>query len=150
MNTLRMALSSRFGRWSGLLAGSMRHDWRMRLPLFLLVVLASACGPSLAVRYEAGNRALSAGDGAMYFVRISAALREMLNECIPAGTPGAAPMLVLVADVDAAGNARNLDLEPDSPGTECLAQRIAQKPLPRPPLADGATSFPIGLRIETK
>jgi hypothetical protein len=128
----------------------MRHHRHMRLPLFLLVVLASACGPSLALRYETGNRALSAGDGAMYFVRISAALREMLNDCIPAGTPGASPVLVLVADVDAAGNVRDLELEPDSPGTDCLAQRLGEKPLPRPPLAEGATTFPIGLRIETK
>lgn len=122
--------------------------------LTLLAALAlpmlHGCGPSLAVRYEEGNRALSWGDGAMYFVVISPVLQKALNECIPTGTPGASPVLVLVADVDALGMARDLDVEPDSPGTDCLAQRLAANPLPKPPLAEGKASFPIGLRIETK
>ncbi|MGH8480907.1 MAG: hypothetical protein ACRES8_00420 [Nevskiaceae bacterium] len=122
----------------------------MRRLCCLPVLLASACGPSLATRYETGNRALSAGDGAMYFVVLSPLLQRALNDCIPAGTPGASPVLVLVADVDAAGVAWNLDVEPDSPGTDCLERRLTEKPLPRPPLAAGATRFPIGLRIETK
>lgn len=122
-----------------------------RLPAVLLAALAlQACGPSLATRYEEGNRALSWGDGAMYFVVISPVLRDALNHCIPAGTRGASPVLVLVADVDAEGMASDLDVEPDSTGTDCLARRLRENPLPRPPLAEGATSFPIGLRIDTK
>ena len=121
-----------------------------RLPCLLPVLLASACGPGLATRYETGNRALSGTDGAMYFLMISPALQRALNECIPAGTAEASPVLVLVADVDAAGVVSNLDVEPDSPGTDCLQRRLTEKPWPRPPLAAGATSFPIGLRIDTK
>lgn len=121
-----------------------------RLPLLLPAALAAACGPSLATRYEVGNQALSAGAGAMYFVLISPRLQLALNECIPRGTPGASPMLVLVADVDAAGIATNLDIEPDSPGTDCVAQRLIERPLPKPPLRAGAATFPIGLRIETE
>jgi len=116
----------------------------------LLTLGTAACGAGLAERYETGNRALSHGDGAMYFVVISPILQAALNTCIPPGTPGASPMLVLVADVDAAGNARNLDLEPDSPGTDCVRQHLTEKPLPKPPLAGGASTFPIGLRIDTK
>jgi hypothetical protein len=122
---------------------------RNGLPLLLSLSVA-ACGAGLAERYDVGNRALSAGDGAMYFVVISPRLQAALNECIPAGTPGASPMLVLVADVDAEGIARNLDLEPDSPGTDCVHRMLTERPLPRPPLAAGASTFPIGLRIETK
>jgi hypothetical protein len=122
----------------------------MRLATLLLSLLACACGAGLAERYEAGNRALSAGDGAMYFVVISPRLQRALDDCIPRGTPGASPVIVLVADVDAAGDATNVDIEPDSPGTDCLARRLTEKPLPRPPLAAGATTFPIGLRIETR
>jgi len=121
-----------------------------RLPLLLLPLALHACGPSLAARYEEGNRALSWGDGAMYFVVISPVLQQALNACIPHGTKDASPVLVLVADVDAGGIAHELDVEPDSPGTDCLARRLSDNPLPRPPLAEGATSFPIGLRIETK
>jgi hypothetical protein len=116
----------------------------------LLALAISACGPSLGMRYEAGNRALSVGDGAMYFVVISPVLQAALNECIPPGTQGASPMLVLVADVDASGTAHDLELEPDSAGTDCVQRRLIEKPLPRPPLAPGASSFPIGLRIDTK
>ena len=116
----------------------------------LPALLAAACGPSLATRYETGNRALSAGDGAMYFLMISPALQRALNDCIPAGTPGASPVIVLVADVTAAGVPTRLDIEPDSAGTDCLERRLTAKPLPRPPLAPGAATFPIGLRIETK
>ena len=115
-----------------------------------LAMTLSACGPSLATRYEQGNRALSWGDGAMYFVVISPVLQAALNRCIPQGTQGASPVLVLVADVDAGGVAHDLDVEPDSPGTECLAQRLTADPLPKPPLQEGAKTFPIGLRIETK
>lgn len=121
-----------------------------RLPLLLPALLAAGCGAGLAERYETGNRALSAGDGAMYFVVISPRLQAALNECIPPGTPGVSPMLVLVADVDADGIARNLDVEPDSPGTDCVRQLLLERPLPEPPLAAGASTFPIGLRIDTK
>ena len=121
-----------------------------RLPLLLTATLAAACGSTLATRYETGNQALSDGDGAMYFVVISPRLQLALNECIPKGTPGASPVLVLVADVDAGGNATNLDIEPDTPGTDCVAQRLTERPLPKPPLRAGAATFPIGLRIETR
>ena len=120
------------------------------LAVLLATLALQACGPSLATRYETGNRALSWGDGAMYFVVISPVLQAALNECIPTGMKDASPVLVLVADVDAGGVAHGLDVEPDSPGTDCLAQRLEENPLPKPPLAEGATSFPIGLRIETK
>ena len=119
------------------------------VPLFLALSLA-ACGPDLATRYETGNRALSNGDGAMYFVVISAHLQQILNRCIPAGTKGASPTLVLVADIDAQGAPSGLELEPDSKGTGCVRQDLAEKPWPKPPLAPGATKFPIGLRIDTK
>ena len=121
-----------------------------RLPYLLPALALAACGAGLAERYEAGNRALSVGDGAMYFVVISPILQRALNTCIPPGTPGASPMLVLVADVEADGTARNLKVEPDSPGTDCVRRTLTEKPLPRPPLAAGASAFPIGLRIDTK
>lgn len=123
----------------------------MRVPACLLcVLLLTGCGPTLATRYETGNRALSDGDGALYFLVISPRIQRALNDCIPQGTPGASPVIVLVADVAASGQARDVDVEPDSPGTDCLVQRLAERPLPPPPVAKGATSFPIGLRIETK
>lgn len=124
---------------------------RAVVPLLALVLgTVAGCGPSLATRYEAGNQALSHGDGAMYFVVISPRLQQALNECIPPGTPGASPMLMVVADVDADGNAPNLEVRPKSIGSDCLQQRLSENPLPKPPLKPGATSFPIGLRIDTK
>jgi hypothetical protein len=123
---------------------------RARAVLLLGSSILAACGPSLATRYEAGNQALSHGDGAMYFVVISPRLQQALNECIPSGTAGASPMLMVVADVDAGGNAPNLEVHPESAGSECVQQRLTENPLPKPPLKPGATSFPIGLRIDTK
>ena len=122
--------------------------WR-RLPL-LLALATAACGPTLATRYETGNNALSWGDGAMYFVVISPVLQRVLNECIPAGTPGASPVLMVVADVEADGTAPNLEVHPPSPGSACVQQQLRQQPLPKPPLKPGAKTFPIGLRIDTK
>ena len=115
-----------------------------------LTLALGGCGPGFAARYEAGNQALSDGDGAMYFIVISPRLQQALNSCIPAGTPGASKVLVLVADVDAAGQARNLDIEPDSAGTDCVREQLSARPLAKPPLAPGATTFPIGLRIDTR
>ena len=86
----------------------------------------------------------------MYFVVISAHLQQILNRCIPHGTKGASPTLVLVADIDAQGVPSGLDLEPDSKGTDCVRQDLTEKPWPKPPLAPGATTFPVGLRIDTK
>jgi hypothetical protein len=126
----------------------MRRLPRPCLPLLSLAL--AACGPSLATRYDVGNQALSHGDGAMYFVVISPRLRDALNGCIPPGTPGVSPVLMVVADVDAEGNAPNLRVEPDSPGSDCVRQRLTEKPLPRPPLKPGAKTFPVGLRIDTK
>lgn len=122
----------------------------MRVVALLCTLLAAACGASLGARYEAGNRALSDGDGALYFLVISPRLQRALNECIPAGMPGASPVLVLVADVTAAGQMQDVDVEPDSPGTGCVVERLTERPLPPPPVARGAETFPIGLRIETK
>ena len=122
---------------------------RLALPIMLAAV-AAGCGPGLAERYGAGNRALSSGDGAMYFVVIAPALQAALNRCIPPGTPGASPMLVVVADVDALGAATRVEVEPDSPGSDCVRRALGEARLPKPPLAPGATSFPIGLRIDTQ
>lgn len=116
----------------------------------LTTAALAACAPGLAERYGAGNRALSTGEGAMYFVVLAPVLQQALNECIPAGLPGASPVLVVVADVDAAGAARAVRAEPDSSGTDCLERRLAETPLPRPPLQPGQDSFPIGLRISTR
>ena len=116
----------------------------------LLALTLPACGPTFATRYATGNAALSTGEGPVYFVVIAPLLQQALNRCIPMGTPGASPTLVVVADVDGAGRAQNLDIEPDSPGTDCVAQALLAGPLPRPPLAAGETSFPIGLKIEAQ
>jgi len=118
--------------------------------LLPIVLLLAACGPSLATRYAAGNQALSTGEGPVYFVVLSPLLQQLLNRCIPPGTPGAAPTLVVVADVDAGGRAPNAAVEPDSPGSECMEQALREAALPRPPLPPGAASFPIGLRIDTR
>lgn len=119
------------------------------LPWLLCGALAG-CGPTLATRYAEGNRALSSGDGPTYFVVLGPILHDALNRCIPAGMAGASPTLVLVADVDAGGAAANVEVRPDSPGSDCLRRALAQARLPRPPLAPGAASFPIGLRIDTR
>jgi hypothetical protein len=122
----------------------------MRILALLSALLAAACGASLGARYEAGNRAVSDGEGALYFILISPRVQRALNDCIPAGTPGAAPVLVLVADVTRAGEMQDVDIEPDSPGTDCVVRRLRERPLPPPPVSPGGESFPIGLRIETK
>jgi hypothetical protein len=116
----------------------------------LFVLTLAACGPSLATRYAAGNQALSTGEGPVYFVVIAPLLQQTLNRCVPPGLAGASPMLVVVADVDASGRALNADVEPDSPGSACVRQALRETTLPRPPLAPGAATFPIGLRIDTK
>lgn len=121
----------------------------MTRPLILALTLA-ACGPGLAARYAAGNRALSTDEGAVYFVVLGPVLQAALNDCIPPGTPGASPTLVIVADVAADGRADNLDVEPASPGTACVERRLRATPLPRPPEARAAGKFPIGLRIDTR
>jgi len=121
-----------------------------RLLAASLAFTLTACGPTLPTRYAAGNAALSTGEGPVYFVVIAPLLQQALNRCIPMGTPGASPTLVVVADVDANGRAQDLDIEPDSPGTDCVAEALLARPLPRPPLTPGATSFPIGLKIEAK
>jgi hypothetical protein len=122
----------------------------MTRALLCCAALLVACGPDLATRYETGNRALSHGDGAMYFVVISPHLQRALNDCVPRGTPDAAPMLVLVADIDPAGRASNVDVQPSSPGTRCLRERFSAMAWPRPPLQTGMQSFPLGLKIETR
>lgn len=116
------------------------------LPVYGL--LAASCVGGLAERYEAGNRALSTGDGPMYSVIIAPVLQEALNGCIPAGTAGASRVLMILADIEASGMARNVVVEPDSPGSHCVKERLGQSRFRAPPLQPGQSSFPIGLRIE--
>ena len=115
-----------------------------------MVLLASACGPSFATRYGTGNQNLSTSEGAVYFVVLSPVLQGALNECIPPGTAGASKVLVVVADIEASGAARDVDIEPDGVGTDCVQQRLAATRFHKPPLAPGATLYPIGLRIDTR
>jgi hypothetical protein len=123
---------------------------RRALGVALLASALWACGPSLAARYAAGNRNLSTPEGAVYFVVLSPVLQRALNTCIPPGTPGASPVLVLVADVDASGAAQDIDIEPDGVGTRCVHERLSAARLHPPPLAPGADHYPIGLRIDTR
>lgn len=114
----------------------------------LAVALLVGCA-SHADRYEAGNKALSEGDGLMYSVVIAPVLQEALNDCIPSGTEGAAPMLMVLADVLPDGAPTNVVVEPDSKGSGCLKERIEASRFFKPPLEPGQESFPIGVRIET-
>jgi hypothetical protein len=123
----------------------------MTLARWLAVPLAvslAACGPTLAMRYEAGNRALSTNEGAMYFVVISPILQRALNDCIPAHEPSPSPTLVFVADIDPAGQPLRVDVEPPSKGTDCMERELGGATFPKPPLAPGEKSFPVGLRID--
>lgn len=120
----------------------------MRALALAASLLAASCGAGLAERYEAGNQALSTGDGPMYSVIIAPVLQEALNTCIPEGTDGAAPVLMILADIGANGLARNVLVEPESPGADCVRERIEQSRFHRPPLAPGQATFPIGLRVE--
>jgi hypothetical protein len=121
----------------------------MRILTLTSICLAlAACSPSLATRYEIGNRALSTSEGAVYFVVMSPILLRALNTCIPPGSPYATPLLVVVADIDPLGAARKVEVEPGSRGTDCLERELAASPFPKPPLHDGESSFPIGLRVD--
>ena len=117
----------------------------MHRALPLLSLALAACGPGFADRYAVGNAALSSDEGAMYFVVMAPRLQLALNECIPPGMADASPTLVIVADVSSSGELLNLDVEPDSPGTACVEQRLRDG-LPPPP----RDKFPIGLKIETR
>lgn len=120
----------------------------MRLLTVCACLLASACAPGLAERYEAGNQALSSGDGLMYSVVIAPVLQEALNTCIPEGTDGAAAILMILADIGENGLARNVVVQPDSAGSACVRARIEESRFHRPPLRAGQEQFPIGLRVE--
>lgn len=116
----------------------------------LLVAAALTGCTSLADRYAAGNAALSTDEGAVYFVVLAPRLQAALNGCIPPGTAGASPVLLIVADVDADGAARNLAVEPDSPGSECVREELSRRSLPRPPAVAAGQTYPIGIRIDTR
>ncbi len=120
----------------------------MRRGMSLAACLLVSCTAGLAERYQAGNQALSTGDGPMYSVIIAPVLQDALNTCIPEGTPGAAPVLMILADIEANGMARNVEVRPDSPGADCVRQRMEQSRFHKPPLASGQATFPIGLRID--
>jgi hypothetical protein len=125
-----------------------------RFASLLLPALSAAglagCLGAFADRYEQGNAALSTNEGAVYLVVLSPILLNALNGCIPQGMKGAAPVIVIVGDVDASGHAQDLDIEPDSAGTDCVIDTLAGRGLPKPPLKAGETRFPLGLKIETR
>lgn len=123
----------------------MKH----RLCAGALAALLAGCA-SFADRFERGNANLSTGDGAVYLVLLSPILQNALNSCIPSGKSGNSPVIVLVADIDARGEAHDIDVEPDSAGTDCLADALTGRMLPRPPLAAGELAYPIGLKIENR
>lgn len=119
-----------------------------RLGLIAAATFGTVSCTSLAERYERGNKALSSPEGLAYTVWIAPILRSALNACIPVGTPGPSPRLVLVADVLASGRATNVDVEPPSPGADCIADQVERTPLRPPPLPAGEDSYPIGIRID--
>jgi hypothetical protein len=119
-----------------------------RLGLIALAALCTVSCASLAERYEKGNKALSTPDGLAYTVWIAPVLRSALNACIPVGTPSPSPRLVLVADILASGKATNVNVEPPSPGADCIADQVEETPLRPPPLPAGEGSYPIGIRID--
>lgn len=119
------------------------------LAIPLLVALAG-CVTSFADRFAAGSARMNTPQGAGYLVIVGPRLQRVLNDCIPAGTPGASPTIVLVAEVQPDGRALDVDVEPDGPGTDCVVDALTSEPLPRPPLAPGAAAFPVGLKIETR
>lgn len=123
----------------------------MRPPLVLLsFALLAGCATPFAERFAAGSRAMNTPEGAAYLILIGPRLQRALNACIPTGTAGASPTLVLVADVQPSGQALAVDVEPDGPGTGCLVDDLAGEPLALPPLKPGQAVLPVGLKIETR
>ena len=84
----------------------------------------------------------------MYSVIIAPVLQIALNTCIPKGTRGAARVIMVLADISPEGAARNVVVQPDSAGTDCVIEKISRARFRKPPLEPGQESFPIGLRIE--
>ena len=128
---------------------TMHRVPRGLLPACLSLALCGCLG-AFTERYARGNAALSTNDGAVYLVVLSPVLQQVLNLCIPPGTPEAAPVLVLVANVNAEGYARDIAIKPDSAGTTCVERALRDRTLPKPPLKNAETLFPIGLKIESR
>lgn len=123
----------------------------MRTTVALLTLaLFSSCSAPFADRFAAGSAAMNTPEGAAYLVIIGPRLQRALNACIPPGTTGASPTLVLVAEVEPSGQATRVDVEPDGPGTRCLTAELGGDPLPMPPLKEGQARLPLGLKIVTR
>ena len=120
---------------------------RQRLAIAALLAPLAAC-TTLADRFERGSQALSTGDGAAYFVRIGPILQDALNICIPSSLKPPSPTIMVLADIDAVGAASDVVIEPESEGTRCIEDELGRARFPAPPLAAGATTFPLGIRID--
>jgi len=119
-----------------------------RAALVLAAAGAAAACASLADRFERGSAALSTPFGIAYLVLMSPILQDALNACLPSGDPPPSPRIVIVADILESGKARAVDVRPRAAGTRCVAARFESAVFPRPPLAAGEESFPIGIRVD--
>jgi hypothetical protein len=113
----------------------------------LLVAFAAGCA-SLADRFERGNARMSTPAGLAYLVLMSPRLQQAMDLCMPPGTARPSPTLVLVADLDAAGAASNVRVEPSSEDSDCMREEFRRRGFPPPPLQPGEERYPVGLRID--
>jgi hypothetical protein len=124
---------------------------RTFLPASLLALAStvSSAAPPFDARIAAANAAIATPAGYAYDTALVPAIHAAIVPCVPAGAdPARGGGFVLVADVDARGRLRAVDVRPASPIARCFAQRFGATRLRSPP-GPTVRPWPILVRMQT-
>jgi len=125
----------------------------MRL-IVLFSLLAASCAAAADVFDDRVRLAGAAEADSRYrdyqtamFQAIGAELAGAVNRCVTTTPSPDARPFALVADIDAKGRPRAIDVRPQTNVGRCIAAAYAKLPFPKPPKLKGRSSVPVVLNM---
>lgn len=128
---------------------------KFSLLVFLAVTAAAHAAPAEPLLFdERVQLAKQAQDDERYkayphamFKRAGRHIARTMRSCISASPKPASDAFVLVADINAAGKPKAVQVKPDNRVARCFAKRFSAASYLKPPEYAGREGFPVTLRI---
>ena len=117
-------------------------------PLFLLLLASTAHGEEpFEERAQRANDLEKTVEGQAYqdvmWPLVEPVLAEVTKQCVPVDPALEGQVFTLVVTISADGSPRDIEIQPRTKATTCIANEIARAPFPKPPQGFSANGLPL-------
>jgi hypothetical protein len=115
--------------------------------LFLLLASTAHSGESFEDRVRRANELERTAEGEAYqnamWPLVGPVLADVASRCVPDDPALEGQALTLVLTISPDGSPRDIEIQPGTTATKCIANKIARAPFPKPPQGFSAGGLPL-------